>query len=259
MYYSADYRIGCMNVDVNDIVKPTDLVMCLQETANGQMYDRRPSYTELFAENKALIITRLSLEIYDEIHQFDNITVRTWTCGEKGATLYRAYQAMRGDECVALATGDWATVDVKDGHIYRAKDVDLSNYESGEKPELSIPQKFRLPKDLEFQNAGTYTVQLSDCDMNMHMNNTRYHDMLWNRIDDIIDKEVTSINIRYRTEAPCGGEINIYKCKAPAEVYDDPRADEIYVFRTEVEGKANTEAVIGVKNMPGRERLYKSV
>lgn len=259
MFYSADYRVGCMNVDVNDIIKPTDLVMYIQDTANSQMHDRKPSYAELFADNKAFIITRFSLEIYAEIHQFDDITVRTWTCGEKGATLYRAYQVMRGGDCVALATGDWAVVGVNDGRIYRTSEVDLSNYESGEKPVLSIPQRFRFPKDTEFSDAGSYTVQLSDCDMNMHMNNTRYHDMLWNRIDGIIDKEVTSINIRYRTEAQLGENIDIFRGTVPLETAGDPNADEVIAFRTETGGKANVEALIGVRDVPDRERLYKSI
>lgn len=259
MFYSADFRIGCMDVDVNDIIKPTELVECMQETANGQMHDRRPSYTELFAENKALIITRFSLEIYAEIHQFDNIQFRTWTCGEKGATLYRAYQAMRGDECVALATGDWAVVDVHDGHIYRASDIDLSKYESGDRPVLSLPQRFRFQKDASFEQVGTYKVRLSDCDMNMHMNNTRYHDMLWNNIDNVIDREVTSINIRYRTEAQCGGDIDIYRGAFPVEEAGDPNADEVIAFRTETGGKANVEALIGVRNVPERKRLYKAI
>lgn len=261
MYYSADYRVGCMDVDVNDIIKPTELVMYLQETANGQMHDRRPSYAELFAEDKALIITRFSLEIYDEIRQFDNINVRTWTCGEKGATLYRAYQVVRDDECVALGTGDWAVVGVSDGHLYRTSEIDLSNYESGEKPELKIPSRFRFPKDVEFQDAGSYTVRLSDCDMNMHMNNTMYHDMLWNTIDDVMDRKVTSINIRYRTEAKCGGDVHISKGMVPPEIAGDPNADAVFAFRTETEGSTNVEALIGTRKLDPESHtpLYKSI
>jgi len=246
-----------MNVDVNDNIKPTDLVMCLQETANGQMHDRKPSYVEFFADNKSFIITRLLVEIYEQIHQFDKISVRTWTAGERGATFYRAYQVMRDGKCVALATGDWAVVDVQDGHIYRTSEIDLSNYESDEKPELSLPTRFRFDKDMEFHDAGAYTVQISDCDMNMHMNNTRYHDMLWNRIDGILDKEVTSINIRYKTEARCGDDIDVYVGKVTPEMAGDPNAEEVFGFRTLTRGKSNVEALIGVRSIPEDKKVLR--
>ena len=50
----------------------------------------------------------------------------------------------------------------------------------------------------------------SDVDINLHMNNTYYPDMLWGLIPDIQEKEVTSVNLRYQKEAPLGGEITIY-------------------------------------------------
>ena len=215
MYYSMEHHIGCMDVDVNNNIKPTELIKCIQETANGQMNARKPSYFELFWDRKSFIITRFSMEIYEQIHQFDDIETRTWTAGTRGATFVRAYEVVRNGRCVARATGDWAVVDTEDGHIYKTKEIDLSNYESGDRPELSINEKFRLPKDLVLEECGVHHVMLSECDMNMHMNNTQYANILWNQIDGILDKEITSFNIRFRAEAKCGSDIMMMR-SAPA-------------------------------------------
>ena len=156
-----EHHIGCMDVDVNNNIKPTELIKCIQETANGQMNARKPSYFELFWDRKSFIITRFSMEIYEQIHQFDDIETRTWTAGERGATFFRAYEVVRNGRCVARATGDWAVVDTEDGHIYKTREIDLSNYESGDKPELSINEKFRFPKSLAFEECGVHHVVLS--------------------------------------------------------------------------------------------------
>ena len=126
----------------------------------------------------------------------------------------------------------------------------ISRYESGEKPELSIKNRFMIPKDLELRELGVHHVEYSECDMNMHMNNTQYHNMLWNRIDGMIGKELTSINIKFRTEARYDSDIVIYGAKLEDdELSGDSRAEEVYVFHTETEGRTNVEALIGVRKL----------
>ena len=275
-----EHHIGCMDVDVNNNIKPTELIKCIQETANGQMNARKPSYFELFWDRKSFIITRFSMEIYEQIHQFDDIETRTWTAGERGATFFRGYEVMRNGRCVARASGDWAVVDTEDGHIYKTKEIDLSNYESGDKPELNINEKFRIPKNMEMEGCGVHHVVLSECDMNMHMNNTQYANILWNQIDGILDKEITSFNIKFRAEAKFDSDIMIMrgvpavgkKSKSGEKAnaadgsdanhvnsddqnqdgliipkYGDRAADELAVFRTETGGKTNVEAVFGLR------------
>ena len=75
----------------------------------------------------------------------------------------------------------------------------------------------------------------SDVDMNMHMNNTRYLDMLWNYIPEITGRKVTSMSIRYMAEAPINEDIEIYM--APGD------AAGRWYFKTEVDGKTNIEAI----------------
>ncbi len=284
VYYSMEHHIGCMDVDVNNNIKPTELIKCIQETANGQMNARKPSYFELFWDRKSFIITRFSMEIYEQIHQFDDIETRTWTAGTRGATFFRGYEVMRNGRCVARASGDWAVVDTEDGHLYKTKEIDLSNYESGDKPMLSVSEKFRIPKDLEMEGCGVHHVMLNECDMNMHMNNTQYANILWNHIDGILDKEITSFNIRFRAEAKCGSDIMIMRgipeglsdvadqspdgtgAAADRDIharekgsqknsgllipkYGDRAADELAVFRTETGGRTNVEAVFGLRKI----------
>jgi len=246
MYFKEDYKIRCLDVDPNGNVRPTRLIRLFQETANLQMYARKPSYYELFGERKSFILTRMTAEILGQIHENDVIESRTWRAGAKAATFFRGHALYRDGEMLARAQSEWTVVDVVDGHIYKTSEIDLSNYESGDAPELSIPKRFRLPKE-ELEERGGKDVFYSDGDMNRHMNNTNYADMITDFIDGIEEKELTSINFRFRKEAAVGCRIRVTGARTDAETIGDPRAEEGWLFRTYVGDDVNLEAMIGVR------------
>lgn len=235
MFYSEKYTVTSHNVDVNDNLRPTMVAQFMQETANHHMRDRKPSYYDLFAVGKSFIVTRMAIETYEQIHQYDNIEVKTWRCPEKAATFIRCFLIERDGKVCARAYTEWAVANRNTGKLCRAGEVDISNYETGEPLEMSIPVRFRFPKDTTWERVGTKRVMYSDVDMNMHMNNTRYLDMLWNYIPEITGRKVTSMSIRYMAEAPINEDIEIYM--APGD------AAGRWYFKTEVGGRTNIEAI----------------
>ncbi len=253
MRYTENYEITCHDVDVNNNIKPSLILRYMQETANHHMRDRKPSYTELFSEGKSFILTRITIEIYAQLHQFDKIQVQTWRCPEKGATFIRCYEISRGGEIIARAYSVWAVANRRTGKLCKASEVDISNYETEEPLELRLPTRFRLPKDLAMEKAGEKTVFYSDVDMNVHMNNTQYPDMLWNFIPDVMEKEVTSVNIRFMKEAPLGSQLEIYMAKTAELMPEDERAEETYCFMSKINGEVNVEAEFGMRRLAPEE------
>lgn len=253
MRYTENYEITCHDVDVNNNIKPSLILRYMQETANHHMRDRKPSYTELFSEGKSFILTRITIEIYAQLHQFDKIQVQTWRCPEKGATFIRCYEISRGGEIIARAYSVWAVANRRTGKLCKASEVDISNYETEEPLELRLPTRFRLPKDLAMEKAGERTVFYSDVDMNVHMNNTQYPNMLWNFIPDVMEKEVTSVNIRFMKEAPLGSQLEIYMAKTAEPMPEDERAEETYCFMSKINGEVNVEAEFGMRRLAPEE------
>ena len=68
----------------------------------------------------------------------------------------------------------WALLDLNTLELCRVGAVEL-HYGSDEP--LAISTRFRLPA-VPLEEVGTRTVRYSDVDVNNHMNNTRYPDML---------------------------------------------------------------------------------
>lgn len=249
MRYTEKYKVTSHDVDVNNNMKPSLVLRYMQETANHQMRDRKPSYYELFFAGKSFIITRITIEVYEQIHQYDEIEVATWRCPEKGATFIRCYEITCDNRVCARAYSVWAVTNHQTGKLCKASEVDISNYDTDEPLSLSLPNRFRLPKTIDYIKAGEKEVFYSDVDMNLHMNNTHYPDMLWNFIPDVMSKEVTSVNLRFMKEAPLGGKVEIYMGKMDVPLSEDSEAEETWCFASKVEGEINVEAQIGVKRL----------
>lgn len=247
MKYSEKYTITSFDVDINNNIRPTSLINYLQETANHQMRDRKPSYYDFFREGKSFVVTRMSIEVMEQIGQYEEVEVRTWACPAGGATFPRSYDIVRDGRVIVKAYSEWAVPNRNTGKLCRHDEIDISNYENEKAVELSIPKKYRFPGNLEFERKGEHVVSYSDCDMNLHVNNANYSNMLWDYIPGIEEKEITSINVRFNHEAQLGSTIDIYMRAFDNEFSKDPRASETFAFKTFVKGKKNVEFLIGVK------------
>ncbi|MCH4007263.1 MAG: acyl-[acyl-carrier-protein] thioesterase [Eubacterium sp.] len=249
MYYTEHYAVSSHDVDVNNNIRPSMVLRFMQETANHQMRDNKPSYYDLFFSGKSFIITRISIELYEQLHQYDEIEVRCWVCEGKAATFVRCYQIYREDTLCAQAYSEWALADIHSGRLIHTSEIDFSGYEAGEKLELELPRRFHIPRDLELKKIGMDRVRYSTVDLNGHMNNTYYPDMCWDCIPDIERKMVTSINIRFVHEALLNSELDIYGAEADAGLAKDPRAEQVYVTQSRIGERKNVEIIFGLKKL----------
>ena len=247
MRYRKTFEVSSHDVDVNDHMKPSSLQRYMMETAMCQMRDRKPTYGELFHRDQAFILTRVTIEIFHQIRQFTEIEVHTWNCPAKGVTFNRCFEVYCEGRLMARCHTVWGVVSPASGKLWKASEVDLSNYESEEALEMNLPTRLRFAKDLTFEPVGTKKVLYGEVDMNMHMNNTYYMDVLWNHIPDILNKEVTSICLRYHAEAPLGADLQIQMTTLPTPHSEDNAAEETYCFKTFVNGELNLEAMVGVR------------
>ena len=247
--YVEHFEISSHDVDANNIVKPSIITRMFQETANHQMRDRKPSYLELFSQGMSYVLIRMVCEIKEELHPYDMVSVATWISESKGATFRRSYLMTRdGSEC-ARAYSEWAVVNRNDDSIMKVTDIDFSHYEKDERIGLTIPVKFHFPKELEFEKVGEKKICYTDCDMNLHMNNTFYQDVMFSHIEEPWNKKVSSFSIRFMREAAMGKTLELCRAKADETMDDGLGAEESWFFKNTVDGAINTEAIINCINL----------
>lgn len=234
MKWSTDFTVRYHDTDANEIVSPSFIFKLLQETAMCQMKAQRPSYRELLNQNKSFVISGIRVEMYEPLTHGEVITVSTWGCEPRGFSFPRSYSIERDGEIVCEANSTWALVDTREKKLVRSSDVEL-NYYTDKPNELSNPVRFRIPAELNLSLVGEYTIRYSDTDVNGHMNNTNYPDMLLNAMPSPENKLIKSIAISYQSEAKVGDCLKIYM----------GRMDGKYYLRSVHEdGKVNIEAEI---------------
>lgn len=240
--FSQLYEITAHDTDPNNNIRPSAALRILQDAAYRQMQEKKPTYMDLFLENKAFIITRITFRQYERLGQFENIKVQTWPCEGKGVSFVRAYRILKEDKTVAEAMSIWALVNPKDKTFWTQDSVDLSNYYYDQP--ISLPDlRLRIP-NVEMQEVAQKTVQYSEIDCNQHMNNTNYPDILFNCIPGIQNKYVTGFSIHFSSDAHWHETIQIHRSTPVSQ-----GEETSYYFKTIHQDKINIMAKMTVKDL----------
>ena len=142
--YHERFAISSHDVDPAGTLQPANLLRIMQETANHQMRDERPSYMELFDMGKAFLLSRMAVEVYAPLHQYEAVDSYTWPAAGRGATHYRCSCIQRGGEVVARGFGHWALVDTQTRRLLRVGEVPM-HYSDG--PLVELPGvRFQMPE-----------------------------------------------------------------------------------------------------------------
>ena len=233
MKWSGEYRVLANDVDSNDIVSASNIFRLIQDAAYSQMEDDRPSYNELFDQGLSFVISRIRMNAYKEIYTHDKLTVQSWAAESRGVQFNRCYRIIRDGEVIVEAVSIWALFGINDGKLHRTSELE-GRYRIDDMIDMP-PARFKIPDDISFEYAGSRTTTYADVDLNGHMNNTRYPDILCSYSGDMNNKRVSSMCISYVSEAPLGEEIKIYRG------YHD---DVCYIRTIRPDGRVNVEAEI---------------
>ena len=241
MKWEETYNIKYYDTNENEMLGLSNVFVLLQESAIRQMRACKPSYQELFDQGKAFILSSMRVELYYPIYAYEDITVKTWADdSSKGFTTLRSYELYRDNELIGESSSTWALVSTTDKKLLKMSEADFSNYQ-GEKPLiLEKPSKVRIPREVNLSLTGEYTVRYTDTDLNHHMNNSKYPDILFNCLPKPENKIVKSFAITFANEAKIGDNLKIYIA------YTDGK----YFVRSVLEdGRINVEAEFEVENI----------
>ena len=216
MIYREEYNVRWHDTDAAREVRPTALVAYMQETGNRQFQSAGMPLDGIRDEKGVgFILSRIGIEILEPLHAYENIEVETFTCPPRAYTFPRGFRVLREGREVARATSQWALVRVADHSLVRATDAtDIMVF--GDEPELALaqPLRFRVPQELAFAEVGTRRIGYADIDYNLHMNNTKYPDMLCDFLPDPLGTRVVGMTLSYCHEAAYGDTLMVFRADA---------------------------------------------
>lgn len=209
MKWTGNYTVNANDIDMNFVVTVSNIFRYMQDAANCQMEHDGLSYQELFDRGLAFVLSRMNISLYAPLRSHDKIEVQSWACESKGVTFNRCYRILRDGAIMAEAVSMWALAGVHDRKIHRVNEFELP-YGMDDMLELDMPARMKIPEGVNFSLVGERTVEYADTDMNGHMNNTKYPDMICGFIGSMRGLRVISMALNFVSEAPLGETLKIY-------------------------------------------------
>ena len=244
MAFELKMTVGAHDIDTNCIAAPTSVIKYMMETVDRNMLYCSPTYQELFSRGLSFVVSRTAIEVLRPLKEYEEITVSTWATPSKSVSFPRSYLIKSGNEVVAKGLSVWALLDLNNEKLIRGTEFSVESYGTGDEIELSVPTRFKMPEDDSFKLCGQKKIMYSDIDRNFHMNNTKYFDMLFDFIPNRENIYMSSCLMNYVSEAPFGALLNIYVCEG-----ETAENETFYYFKTEIDGKINIKAKVGVRNI----------
>ena len=238
MKYTEKYTVKWHDTDASRKVRPSELLVYMQETANRQFVSaNRDLDKERDSKNIGFILSKISLDFSSPVYAYEQIEVETFTCESRGFSFNRGFRILKNGEEIARAASVWALVDIKEAKLLRADAYDVG-FENEPIITTNSPLRIKMPRPEEFTTVGVRKIVYSDIDYNMHMNNTRYPNMLCDFMDLCDTERISGMSLSYLGEAKLGDEIEILRVKA----------DNAYFFKTvNGDGKTLLEAQVILK------------
>ena len=226
MIHTEKYRTTWHDTDGNRFVRPTQILTYFEETSNlhmiavGQPLDRVRDDAGL-----GFILSRLTMKFYNPIEAYKDISVETWTSEGRAFSTLRSFRLLADGGVAAEAITLWALVDINE-----RRPVKISSYDFGFRHEppidIDAPTRVAFPKDLELCKVGERKIYFSDCDYNIHMNNTRYPDMIRDFLPDPKNMRLKSLTLSFVHEAALGHTLSVYRGQKDERTYLFRTADE---------------------------------
>ena len=217
MKFTYKTKTNWHDTDANRTVRPSKIVEYMQETANRQCESSSLPLDRLRDEKGlAFILGSISINIYKPLHAFEDIEVRTWCKESKSYIFNRYFDITRDGEVIAEASSAWVLIDIQSKSMVRASAHEELwrefYYDEPIEPSVLLP-KARISKDAELYEVGKRKIVYSDIDYNLHMNNTRYPDMVCDHLKEMTDREkayrVFAMSLSYIKESSLGATLTV--------------------------------------------------
>ena len=235
MKYTEKYKTMWHDIDASRKVRPSEMLVYMQETANRQFVNAgRDLDTERDTGGVGFILSKLALDLHKPLYAYEDIEVETFTCDSRGFSFNRGFRILKEGEEIARAASVWALVDIKEGKLIKVNDYSVG-FENEPIPETVSPMRIKMPPAESFLSVGKRRIVYSDIDYNMHMNNTRYPNMLCDFMELADTDRIAGMTLSYLHEAALGDELEVLSAKT----------EDNYFFKTVgKDGKVCLEAMV---------------
>jgi len=176
--YRHTYHIDTRDLDCFDLCRPSAVLGYLQDVAGlaaENFGGAPPRMMEKYRHTWLLARVQFTLERPLRVH--DALELHTWHRGGDSAVMYRDTDLILNGRPVGQALAAWVLADMETRALARMSAFpELQGTDGGSLNRTTRLRALRLPSDLP--EVERRALHYSDLDVNGHVNNTRYADLL---------------------------------------------------------------------------------
>lgn len=171
-----DHTLGTSSCDLNRRLRLSELFTWFQEAAIRQTSDMGMGREKTFDRGLLWIVTQWRVEIERLPEYGERVTLETWPGRTMHIFFTRFYRMLdSAGNVLCRASALWALMDRDSRKIVFPEEMGVSIEGIEMDGQCAIP---RPPRALPQTEELRYTVPFSVLDLNGHMNNTRYFDLM---------------------------------------------------------------------------------
>lgn len=212
--YTQSFTVYRHDGDPYGRLKPAALLRYAQQIAMEHAFHIGLTDEVYARTHTAYVLAKLAVH-FDRVPQVDEtLTLLTQPQAVRRAVNKRITRVLdQNGEQAALIDSRWVVIDTQKRIILRKHppEFDIAPWAADVPAEL--PMKMQKPPKEECQAVGVYTAGYSTCDMNGHLNNTRYVDMLFDGLplQELQTCTPRDLMVFYHKEVPLGGQFTLLR------------------------------------------------
>lgn len=233
--YQSTYKIDLADLTFTKEVNPASVLKNMEVLAEEHSELLGTGLDDALELGFFWILRSTKFVFYKSPILNDIISVKTWPAGIDGLRILRRYEYRIKDEIIGEAFNTWVTFDIN------TRKLIVSDYYKNIIKSMPIKEedffklrKVTIPKDASFSYQKE--VRNSDIDMNNHLNNVKYAEIIYNAIphDILIDNHISEIQIDFMRESKLGDKINIFIKHQGNIIYINGKKEGHVSFRAKV-------------------------
>ncbi len=210
-YYEKNFLIGSTEVDLSGHCRASVLLSYFQDITTEHSLQLQVDREYLVEHYHAVwLLVRKWYRLNRPLYMGENLTIRTWHRGAGGLIVYRDFDLYVGEEQVGEAIAAWVVADMETHQMLRPRTI--AGMVASPVPEVVKEKQLKLirsPKNR--RHIYSKTVRFSDLDINGHMNNTRYADVILDAmtVEELSGRFLSELQLNYSMECRMGETIDI--------------------------------------------------
>jgi acyl-ACP thioesterase len=193
----------------------------LLQVATKHAEERGFGYQYMVAQNRAWVLSRLVIEIYEYPDNEQDIIVNTWVAGVNKLFTERYFSFERSDgKNIGYAKTIWAAIDITTRRPANVLELyGLAEFVSDFPCPIDNFKKIMPLK--EENNSGKFSIRYSDVDINNHLNSLKYIEHFTDMFDIELfrTKDIRRFEIHFAAEAIYGKRILLYQKEEEKDIY----------------------------------------